>query len=52
MKYWWNDKEVSKEEYDVLDEKWKLYVKELESKQKEQRVTSEPEKKPRKSKKA
>lgn len=34
MRYWWNDKEVSVEEYHRLNEEWKKSVEEAELREK------------------
>jgi len=46
MKYWWNDKEVSVEEYNELNEKWKKYVQELELQEKNSKSKILEEEKP------
>lgn len=42
MRYWWNDKEVSEEEYQRLDEEWRKGVEaqELQEKNQESREPS------------
>ena len=45
MRYFWNDKEVSEEEYRALDDRWKHYVLELELREKNPKSSEPPEKK-------
>ena len=44
-RWFWNDKEVTKDEYDEINESWKRIVKEMERKE------SESEDKPKRKKK-
>lgn len=45
MRYWWNDKEVSVEEYEALDLEWKKGVEAQELQKKNQESQSPPPKK-------
>jgi hypothetical protein len=36
MRYWWNDKEVTEEEYKALDDAWRKQAKESENSSQEE----------------